>query len=60
MKKVIDFNRLPKQEYMKPTMRVVKIQQTQMLCGSPYDDIKSPLDTYDDPEDVITDKGSIW
>ena len=41
-------------------MRVVKIQQTQMLCGSPYDDIKSPVDTYDDPEDVITDKGSIW
>jgi len=49
-----------KKQYMKPTMRVVKIQQTQMLCGSPYDDIKSPLDTYDDTEDVITDKGSIW
>jgi len=49
-----------KKEYMKPAMRVVKIQQTQMLCGSPYDDIKSPLDTYGDPEDVITDKGSIW
>ena len=49
-----------KKEYMKPTMRVVKIQQTQMLCGSPYDDIKSPVDTYDDPEDVISDKGSIW
>ena len=45
---------------MKPEMEVVKIQQTQMLCGSPYDDIKSPVDTYDDPEDVITDKGSIW
>ena len=49
-----------KKEYMKPTMRVVKIQQTQMLCGSPYDDIKSPVDTYEDPEDVISDKGSIW
>ena len=49
-----------KKQYMKPAMRVVKIQQMQMLCGSPYDDIKSPLDTYDDPEDVITDKGSIW
>lgn len=24
-----------KKQYMKPTMRVVKIQQTQMLCGSP-------------------------
>ena len=49
-----------KRQYMKPEMEVVKIQQTQMLCGSPYDDIKSPVDTYDDPEDVITDKGSIW
>ena len=43
-------------------MRVVKIQhQHHLLSGSPYDDIKSPLETYgDDPEDVITDKGSIW
>ena len=49
-----------KRQYMKPEMEVVKIQQTQMLCGSPYDDIKSPVDTYDDPEDVISDKGSIW
>ena len=49
-----------KKQYMKPTMRVVKIQQTQMLCGSPYDSVSTPLDTYDDPEDVITDKGSIW
>ena len=49
-----------KKQYMKPAMRVVKIQQTQMLCGSPYDNIKAPLDVYDDPEDVITDKGSIW
>lgn len=35
MKKVIDFNRLPKQEYMKPQMKVVMIQQSKMLCGSP-------------------------
>ena len=61
MKKVIDFNRLPKQEYMKPTMRVVTLQQhMQMLCGSPYDNVRSPLDTYDDSDDIITDKGSIW
>ena len=50
-----------KKEYMKPTMRVVKIQhQHHLLAGSPYDNIKAPLDVYDDPEDVITDKGSIW
>ena len=61
MKKVIDFNRLPKQEYMKPTMRVVTLQQhTHLLAGSNYDSVKSPLDTYDDDDDVITDKGSIW
>lgn len=34
-KKVIDFNRLPKQEYQKPSMKVIKIQQSQMLCSSP-------------------------
>lgn len=50
-----------KKEYMKPTMRVVVLQQyTRLLAGSSYDDIKSPVDTYDDPEDVISDKGSIW
>ena len=59
MKQVIDFNRLPKQEYMKPTMRVVKIQQTQMLCSSPYDDVKS-LRTYDDDDDAISNKNEIW
>ena len=35
IKKVIDFNRLPKQEYMKPQMKVVMIQQSMMLCSSP-------------------------
>ena len=50
-----------KKEYMKPTMRVVKIQhQHHLLAGSPYDSVSTPLDTYDAPEDVITDKGSIW
>ena len=50
-----------KKQYMKPTMRVVVLQQhTHLLSGSPYDSMGTPLDTYDDPEDVITDKGSIW
>lgn len=35
VKKVIDFNRLPKQEYIKPAMEVVEIQQKcQILVGS--------------------------
>ena len=34
-KKVIDFNRLPKQEYMKPTMRTVELKhRTMILAGS--------------------------
>ena len=32
-KKVIDFNRLPKQEYQKPTMEVEHIQESEMLCA---------------------------
>ena len=50
-----------KKEYIQPTMHVVKIQQQRMLCGSnPYNDVKSPVSVYNDPEDVIEDKGDIW
>ena len=49
-----------KKEYIQPTMHVVKIQQQRMLCGSPYNDMKSPVSTYNDDEDVITDTGDIW
>ena len=45
---------------MKPTTKVVQIQQRQhLLCGSPYDDQKL-LNVYDDNEDVINQKSSIW
>ena len=30
-----------------------------MLCGS-YNNQKSPVETYDDDEDVIDQKGNIW
>ena len=49
-----------KKQYMKPAMQVVELRQYQILCGSPYDNVQTPLDTYDDPEDVINDKGGIW
>ncbi len=50
-----------KKEYMKPTMRVVKIQhKCHLLAGSRYDSVEAPVRTYDEPEDVITDKGYIW
>ena len=32
---------MKKNEYQKPEMRVVKIQQTQMLCGSPLTEVNS-------------------
>ena len=35
MKKVIDFNRLPKQEYINPKMEVVELHTPQILAGSP-------------------------
>ena len=51
---------MKKQDYIQPTMRVVKIQQHRMLCGSPYDGLQSPVSTYDDDEDVIDNKKDIW
>ena len=45
---------------MKPAMQVVELRQHQILCGSPYDNVQSPLDTYDDDEDAIDNPGSIW
>ena len=49
-----------KKTYMKPTTKVVQIQHRQMLCASPYDNIQSPVETYDDDNDVINQKSSIW
>ena len=49
-----------KKTYMKPTTKVVYIHHTQMLCASPYNDQNGPLETYDDDEDVIYEKNSIW
>jgi hypothetical protein len=50
---------MKKQDYIQPAMRVVKLQQQRMLCGSPYNNQRS-VSTYDDDEDAITDKGSVW
>lgn len=51
-----------KRTYMKPTTTVVQIHhRQQLLSGSPYDDQKAPLETYDDnEEDFIKEKSSIW
>ena len=50
-----------KKTYLKPTMEVMQIHHwQQLLSGSPYNDKKSPVETYDDDEDVIYEKKSIW
>ena len=51
---------MKKQDYIQPAMRVVKLQQQRMLSGSPYNNIQSPVETYDDDNDVINQKSSIW
>ena len=50
-----------KRTYQKPTTTVVQIHhRQQLLCGSPYNNKKAPLETYDEEEDVINEKSSIW
>ena len=49
-----------KKTYLKPTTKVVQIQHRQLLSGSLYNDQKAPLETYDNDEDVIYEKSSIW
>ena len=61
-KKVIDFNRLPKQEYMKPVMEVIEADiEQQILAGSVTSLTTSGLD--DDlilPDDEEPKSGSVW
>ena len=49
-----------KKTYMKPTTKVVYIHHTQLLSASPYNDQNGPLETYDEEDDVIYEKNSIW
>ena len=48
-----------KKTYMKPTTKVVQIHHRQLLSGS-YNNLKSPVETYDEGDDVIYEKNSIW
>ena len=61
-KKVIDFNRLPKQEYQKPVMKVIEADiEQQILTGSVTSLTTSGLD--DDltlPDDEEPKSGSVW
>ena len=50
-----------KKTYLKPTTKVVQIHhRQQLLSGSHYDNIQSPVETYNDDQDVINEKGNIW
>ena len=52
IKKVIDFNRLSKQEYMKPSLKVVQMQHSQqILAGSGPDTLQGPNKSGDGSED---------
>ena len=61
-KKVIDFNRLPNQEYQKPVMDVIEADiEQQILAGSVTNLTTSGLD--DDlilPDDEEPKSGSVW
>ena len=49
-----------KKEYTKPAMSVVELKHcSHILCGSNYDSLSAPVDTYD-PNDVIDTKGGVW
>jgi hypothetical protein len=61
IKKVIDFNRLPKQEYMEPTVTVVQLQHRQHILAESYTGIQSKNSTDDDNPDYDGNSwGSIW
>ena len=61
-KKVIDFNRLPKQEYQKPVMEVIELQhKSQILAGSVTSVKTTGLD--DDlilPANEEPKSGNVW
>lgn len=51
-----------KRQYMKPAMAVVDFPyQHQLMAGSDYDEVTSPIELYDeDSEDDIEEKKDIW
>ena len=63
-KKVIDFNRLPKQEYQKPVIEVIEADiEQQILAGSVTSLTTSGLDDEDDlilPDNEEPKSGSVW
>ena len=46
-----------KKEYMKPAMRVVKMQQRHIICSSPNNYNNQSMQMYNDE---ITDENAVW
>ena len=62
IKKVIDFNRLPKQEYQKPVIKVIEADiEQQILAGSVTSVTTDGLDEYLTlPDNEEPKSGSVW
>lgn len=61
IKKVIDFNRLSKQEYMKPSLKVVQMQHSQQILAGSYTGIQTTNSSDTDNPDYDGDtSGDLW
>ena len=49
-----------KKDYMKPTLKVVKLQHSQHILASSYSDIQTTSYDGDDPDYDGSSSGSIW
>jgi hypothetical protein len=60
-KKVIDFNRLPKQEYMKPEIEVMEADIEQILTGSRDEyNMNTSLQDQEVDEAFSRSYGNLW
>ncbi len=62
IKKVIDFNRLPKQEYQKPVMKVIELQHKSQILAVSVTSVKTT--GLDDglilPDNEEPKSGQVW
>ena len=59
-KKVIDFNRLPKQEYQKPVMEILEADLDQLLLAYSVQTDGLDDDNLALPDDEEPKSGSVW
>ena len=51
---------MKKKNYMKPTLKVVKLQHSQQILTGSYSDIQTTSRDNDDPDYDGSSSGSIW